>query len=300
MDRWKSALLVLAGACSYGILSTIVKLAYADGFDPGGVTGSQGLFGALLLLVLTLACKQWGPVSPRQWLALLGVGAFVGLTGVFYYSSLTYIPASLGIVLLFQFTWIGVLAESLLEKKRPSTAKLVSLVLLLAGTILSANLFADEAMRVSWMGILLGLLSAVTYAAFIMASGRLALSVNPWMRSLALSLGSFLMVCMVFPPVFLVDGSLGAGLWKWGLLLAVFGIVFPNLSFTYGVPRIGSGLATILGSAELPTATLLSYVILQEHVTPVQWAGVALILAGIVVAEIRLEKQPYQEQQQAG
>ncbi len=48
------SLLVLLGACSYGILAIFVKLAYAEGFSLGEVIGSQYLFGWIILLAITL------------------------------------------------------------------------------------------------------------------------------------------------------------------------------------------------------------------------------------------------------
>jgi len=40
----KGILLVFFGACSFGILSTFVKLAYHDGYTLGDVTGAQAFF----------------------------------------------------------------------------------------------------------------------------------------------------------------------------------------------------------------------------------------------------------------
>ena len=46
---FKGILLVFLGACSFGILSTFVKLAYADGYSLSDVSGTQSFFGAILL-----------------------------------------------------------------------------------------------------------------------------------------------------------------------------------------------------------------------------------------------------------
>ncbi len=39
-------------------------------------------------------------------------GCLVGLTSIFYYGAMQYLPASLTIILMFQFVWIGVILES--------------------------------------------------------------------------------------------------------------------------------------------------------------------------------------------
>ncbi|HJV46953.1 MAG TPA: DMT family transporter [Bacillota bacterium] len=291
MNDLKAVIYILIGASSYGILSTIVKLAYDNGFQPNEVTGSQAFFGVLILVGLIFLFGKRESLSIRHWLLLLLVGIISGLTGVFYYSALQFVPASIGIVLLFQFTWMGVLMESILDRRRPSVEKILSILFLLAGTLFAGDILATGLTTIPIVGIVLGLLSAATYAGFILASGRLVPHVNPWMRSMILGLGSFIVVCVTFPPHFLINGSLFHGLWFWGLLLAFFGIVLPNLLFTYGVPKVGAGIATILGAVELPMAVLLSRFVLQEQVSGVQWIGVVLILVGIVMAEMRLTKR---------
>lgn len=51
----KYALLVFLGGCSYGILSTIVKIAYAAGLTPAEVCGGQ-VFSACF-------CCGWRPCA---------------------------------------------------------------------------------------------------------------------------------------------------------------------------------------------------------------------------------------------
>jgi drug/metabolite transporter (DMT)-like permease len=290
MIYWRSIMLVFLGACSYGILSTFVKFAYKAGFSPGEVSGSQMFLAALLMWVLALLVSR-ERATAKQWLLLVGVGATTGLTGVFYYRALQYVPASIAIVLLFQFTWIGVLVEAVLLRRRPETGKVIALILLLLGTVLAGGLFGSGFGQFTLAGVLLGLLSAVTYALFIIFSGRVAPQVNPWLRSAIMLTGASLLTFIVYPPSFFTNGSLWNGLLWWGGLLALFGGIVPTLFFTVGVPHIGSGLATILGAAELPTAVFLSSFVLREQVGIVQWIGVFVILMGIAVPEIVRKKQ---------
>ncbi len=199
MIYWRSIMLVFLGACSYGILSTFVKFAYKAGFSPGEVSGSQMFLAALLMWVLALLVSR-ERATAKQWLLLVGVGATTGLTGVFYYRALQYVPASIAIVLLFQFTWIGVLVEAVLLRRRPETGKVIALILLLLGTVLAGGLFGSGFGQFTLAGVLLGLLSAVTYALFIIFSGRVAPQVNPWLRSAIMLTGASLLTFIVYPP----------------------------------------------------------------------------------------------------
>lgn len=280
---------VFLGACSYGILSTFVKLAYTEGYQVGEVVGGQMFFGALFMVLPWIFIKK-SVMTGKQRLQLMGVGLTIGSTGIFYYACLQYLSASMAIVMLFQFTWIGVLLEAIVDRRWPSKEKWLVLLIILVGTIFAAGVMESEASPFSISGIILGLLSALTYSLFILFSGKVATTVDSWSRSTMMSIGSVLTVFLVFPPKFLISGALFEGLFRWVFLLGFFGVMIPTLLFSIGVPKIGVGMATILGSAELPVAVLLSGLVLHEEVSFLQWLGVVLILIAIAIPELRRRK----------
>lgn len=116
---------VFLGACSFGILSTIVKLAYKEGFSFREVTMGQYGFGWVIMLILWVIFSRQ-KISTKQFIRLAAVGACTALTGVFYYYSLQTIPASIAIILLFQFSWMGIVFHSIATKKWPSRSTLLS------------------------------------------------------------------------------------------------------------------------------------------------------------------------------
>ncbi|QNG60512.1 EamA family transporter [Bacillus sp. PAMC26568] len=282
---FKYSFLVLIGACSYGVISTIIKLAYAQGFTVNEVIGSQYLAGFFMFLFCVILFSR-KKASLKQALILIFTGITTSLTGIFYGMSLQTIPASIAIILLFQFTWIGIVIESIAEKKMPSPDKVLAAGILLIGTFMAGNIFGNDAWSLNDPGIIWGLLSAVSFSLFIFASGRVATELPSLNRSLFMSLGAAGFLLVIFSPEFLVNGSMQSGLWIYALLLGFFGVFIPVVLFSIGTPKIGSGIATILGAAELPTAIICSIIILKEQVTAVQIAGIAMILLGIVTPQL--------------
>jgi drug/metabolite transporter (DMT)-like permease len=286
INRSIASLFVLTAAACYGLLSPLVKMAYADGLHPADLTAAQAVVGALGIWIVCLAATRKVPKLPaRTVLALCGCGALGGLTGVFYFTSLQDLPASFAILLLFQFTWMGMVLEWRNTRRPPARNQLWALALILAGTVFAAGQTDSLPSTISIFGVAMGLLSAICYTGFIHLSGHIAVNVSPWWRSAWISTGSVAVTLIVFPPRFLWNGTWQNGLGEWAGWIALFGTILPSVLFTAGVSRIGTGLAATLGSIELPVAVSLSAWWLAEPVTAAQWMGVLLILVGILVAE---------------
>lgn len=286
MKFWHYALIVFLGGCCYGILSTFVKLAYAAGFTVSDVTGAQYFFGVVLAWLAVLLTNK-KKLTRRQITKLILSGIPFGLTGIFYYQALQTLNASLAIVFLFQFVWIGALLEWMFHKRKPTKRKLVSIGLLLVGSVLAANIFFQESLTLSWQGTVWGMLAACSFSTFVFLSSSVEKAAPPILKSALLSTGGVITVFLVFPPTFLFDMDVLVGVLPYGLALGVFGVVLPPLLFSIGMPHVGSGLGTILTSSELPVVLIMSSLVLAEPISLPQWIGVIIILLGIVSSNLR-------------
>lgn len=286
----KGIFLVLFGACSFGILSTFVKLAYAEGYTLGDVTGTQALFGALMLWTLHLLqsnlSKKPKPTLTTHWLKLVGAGFFTGLVSLTYYQCVKFVPASLAIILLMQFVWISVLLELFIYKKKPNKAQIFAIIFILAGTVLASGFTDTKLADINLVGVAFGLLAALCYAIFLMLNGKLGNEYPPLQKSALMITGACLLIFVVLPPHFLFNGALGGSLLKWGMILAIFGTVIPPLCFASGIPRAGFTLSSILSSAELPVAVSMSALVLHEPVGPMRWLGVFVILGAMLLPNL--------------
>lgn len=289
MKTWQYALIVFIGGCCYGALSTFVKLAYSAGFTSSDVTGSQFLMGTLLIWIVALFSKRKKLSLPKIGKLLL-CGIPLGLTSLFYYQSLQSLNASLAIIFLFQFVWIGSIFEWVFYKKTPTSGKVVSIAILVIGSIFAAGILAEGSGEMTWQGTVWGLLSALTYTTFIFLSGTVEKDIPAVQKSAFFTTGGLITVFILFPPTELFHLPVLIDIAPYGLYLGLLGVVLPPLLFTIGMPHIGPGLGTILTSSELPVAVILSSLVLAEHVSMSQWLGVVLILGGIVAGNLNINK----------
>lgn len=175
----KGILLVFFGACSFGILSTFVKLAYHEGYTLGDVTGAQAFFGAVILWMLfffqrrTASYKAKAIVPQTPWWKMVLAGTCTGLVSIFYYQCVKLVPNSVAIILLMQFIWMSILMEYLIFKKKPTGLQLFAILLVLGGTVLASGMAETSIESMDLKGIGFGLLAAICYAGFLLLSGRI-------------------------------------------------------------------------------------------------------------------------------
>jgi drug/metabolite transporter (DMT)-like permease len=289
----KGSIFIALGASSYGMLGTFVKLAYHDGFSTAEVTLSQFGLGFIGLFVLTLfrkrgtvpATKTSGSKSISK---LIVAGTSLGLTSIFYYLAVQYITVSVGIVLLMQTVWMGVILEMILHKKAPGLRKIVSVFIILAGTVLATSLF-KQSVSINWTGFGWGMMAALSYTATMYSSNHLELHFPPLKRSLYMILGGLIIICLIFHASLNLNFSYRIFL-HWGLLLSLFGTILPPLLFTRGMPLVGMGLGAIIASVEIPVSVLMAHILLKEPVSFLQWVGVTLILFAVVLMNTKQTK----------
>jgi drug/metabolite transporter (DMT)-like permease len=295
----KGVLLVALGASSYGMLATFVKLAYSDvssqglHYTPAEVIVAQFVIGIFVVLLLNFFQKnrkknQVVKASATDIKKLMLVGTSTGLTSIFYYLAVKYIPVSIGIVLLMQTVWMGVLLEAILEKKSPSKIKLFSVFIVLIGTLLATNVIANT-VTLDWRGIVLGLLAAASFTTTMFAANKVALSISSLQRSLYMLFGG---IVVVFIFAFLTQKTPFNFdiFYKWGILIALFGTVIPPLLLNAGFPLTGIGLGSIVSALELPVSVMMAFLVLNETVVFSQWAGILLIILAIVLMNINFKK----------
>ncbi|MED3882570.1 DMT family transporter [Priestia megaterium] len=282
------ALLVFLGGCSYGVVSTFVKLGYSEGFRLSEVTGSQYFFGAIMLWTISIFVPK-DRLQCKQWLTLAIGGIPMGLTGIFYNQALGYINASFAIILLLQFTWLSMVLQYVFTKEAPSRKSLISTIIILFGSVLASG-FLQTGIIFSLAGIGWGILAAVSFSSFIFISGNTNIPVHPIYKSAIMTTGASLLIFISLPPVFLINGVLTDGLFMYGLLTGFFGSLVPPILFNIGMPKVGGSLGTILSASELPMAVIMSTLVLHETVTFLQWVGVITILSGIAYPNIQSHK----------
>ncbi|TDS57536.1 EamA family transporter [Myroides indicus] len=302
----KGVFLVAIGASSYGMLASFVKLAYKEGFTTAEVTLAQVLLGLLGVFIINLCRKKkLNEIDPslKDIRNLMLGGTSIGLTSVLYYIAVSYIDASIAVVLLMQSVWIGVVIESLITKSFPSQLKIACVVLILIGTILATNVLGSE-IQLDYRGAIFGFLGACSFAATMYSTGEIANHLAAPKRTMFMLFGASAIVLLFafitqigpnnFEKMYLFYQSFSDNsssvrdfdwriFYSWGILLSLFGTILPPIFLNMGFPITGVGLGSIVSSLELPASVTVAFFLLGENVIFIQWLGILIILSSIVL-----------------
>lgn len=284
---FKYFFIVFAGACCFGVLSTFVKLAYNEGYHTSQIAFLQAFIGAISLWIIhylqTVRINRPAIiVSFKNCYTLLLTGVAIGLTTYVYYRSVYYINASLAIVILMQFTWLGILIEWLCFKVKPQRSHIVLVFIILCGTLMAGGALDKGTQLLSLKGVALASLSSLLYAVYIVANSKVGKGLPTFYKSAVIMTGSALGIFVFNLVDLLYSNYFDSRLFKWTAFLALFGTIIPPILFAKGISKIGVGLSTILMTAELPVAVISAYVFLHEDISFLQWFGVAWMLLATI------------------
>lgn len=279
MQKLSASFFILIASISYGSLGIVAKFAYAQGVSPGMLALFQMFFGVVFFVLLKPQKLTSFFKVPKKTALLLGLGgAMSALTAYFYYASLGILSASTAIIMLFQFVWIGLALELWHKKRMPSKSEVISVLLCYAGTYLSVGMQDSDA---KLYGLFLGFLSGAAFAVYIYFSSTLCLEEDSDTRAFWIILSAFVSIFVL--SIFDLEFTNLAATLKWGSICGVLGVLIPFYIYAVYSPRIGVAATSLIGSAELPSALLLSMAFLGERLSGFQIVGSLLVFFAIFI-----------------
>ena len=282
-------LFAVLGVLGFSFKAILVKLAYlAHPVDPVTLLAWRMIYAAPFFAVMALWAERSAAakaMTMRDVAALVALG-FVGyyLSSYTDFAGLQYISASLERLILFTYPTVVVLLSALVYRKPVTGRTLAALLLCYGGVVL---VFAND-LRVAPRGgdvVLGGVLvfaSAALYAVYLVFAAPViqrlgSLRFIAW-AMLASTVFVFAQFALTHPlSVLAVPPRVHA----LSLAMAVFSTVLPTWLMAEALKRIGANRAALVGSLGPVFTIALGFLLLDEPLHPIQFAGVALVLAGV-------------------
>ena len=233
--------------------------------------------------------RRFGPPPPRHWRHAAVAGTFFAADLILWHHAIGDVGAGLATTLAnLQVVLVAIAAWALLGE-RPSRNVALAVPLVFGGAVLISGVIGEGAYGEDpALGALYGVLTAVAYTGFILVLRDAA-------RDLRRPAGPLFEATLVATGVAIVAGALIGELdlapsWPahgWLLTLALTSQVLGWLLIAVALPRLPASLTSIVLTVQPVGSVVLGIVLLGEQPAPLQLVGVAVIVAGIVVATRR-------------
>lgn len=265
----------IASAC-FGFLGIFGKWAFQNGLSVGELLSYRFTLAALLIWIFLLLFRpQWVLLNFKQ----TAIAALLGVFGYAFFSTLYFeavqgLSVTLAALLLYTYPfWVNIFSHAFTHDK---ISRKEALCLVMAFTGLVLLLWGHIEVHNAW-AILMGLGSAISYAAYVMLSGRLQKTVRPVSSALYVITFGALALSLFHQPPFGQIRHLTEIQASSIIGLAVICTVIPLILELAALQKLRSKEVALLMMIEPITAALMGAMIFHESLSLRQLAGALLI-----------------------
>ena len=263
---------------------------YAD-VSPETGTLFRSLYGLpILALVAWAEQRRHGPLPASTIRLAIVAGVFFAGDLTFWHHAVDAVGAGLGTVLgNLQVIVVGIVAWLFLGE-RPTRQALLAIPIVLVGVVLISGLAGSGAYGANpQLGVVLGLLTAVCYAGYLIVIRRGGRDTRHAAGPVAISTASTAVVAALI-GLLITDVNLVPS-WPAHGWLALLGITSQSAGYlliSISLPRLPSLLVSIILLSQPVATVFLSRFLLSETPSPTQVLGIVLVIGGIALATVPL------------
>ena len=204
--------------------------------------------------------------------------AFYSAATITYFSASMYIGTGLAMVIFFTYPAIIMLFNWVWHRKPIPKTYYIAIALILIGLIFLTDL---SSLKYDMIGAGLGILSAVSYAGYIVSNKKIKIS--PLISTLMVSLGCmvtfFILANLQFSFVIPTTLSMWSNIFGMGLICTAL----PILLLLEGLKYISEEKASLLSVLEPVFVVVFGIMLLGEKISVPQIVGIFTILCGALI-----------------
>lgn len=284
----------ILGVILFSAKAVIVKLVYQYQVDYLTLLLFRMVFSFPFYLAIVLWKKPSKPkaITKKDWLWLVFFG-FIGyyMASLFDFMGLQYLKAGLERIILFIYPTIVVFLSWIFFKKKLTKNQFIAILVTYVGVLIA---FWDE-LGLQGEDVVLGgfliLLSAITYASYLVGSGWLIPKFGMVQFTSYAMIVSTVVVCIHF----LFQGNYNLfqypkEVYLLGLTMAIFCTLIPSFLVSAAIERLGASTFSIFGSLGPVATIILAFIFLEETITSLQVLGMCIVILGVTLVSVKWKK----------
>jgi drug/metabolite transporter (DMT)-like permease len=281
-------LMLLATIVIWAFNITVTRYVLTHGFRPLAYASIRYTGAVLLSVSLALALERSLAVGGRRDLGLLGLATLMLFLNqlAFVYSLRLTTGTTVALILGSMPVFTGIVSVAV-GLERPGARFWLGTLVAFGGVALVA-VGSGGGLSTSLGGELLAVGLSASWAVYSVAVAPLMRNYSPYrISAIVLAAMSVPLLAVASPQLAAQDYRLGWLVWL-ALAFAIVGpLTLTNVLWYRSIERVGPSRAALLVNLQPFLAALFAYLVLSEHITGLQVAGGALILAGILLERTR-------------
>lgn len=280
--KFKGTVCGIVAAVCYGTNPLGALPLYADGINATSVLFYRYSLACALLGLFLVIRGQDLRVSRKEFWTLARLGVMFVISSLTLFYSFIYMEAGVASTLLFVYPVMVAVLMAVFFKEKIKVVTVVSILLALCGIALLYR--GKGGVTLSSLGVILVMLSSLSYALYIIAVNKLNLKMSA--MKLTFYVLFFGTVCIVITS-FIGSDHLQmlhtAKSWACAWMLALLPAVVSLVLMAIAVREIGSTPTAIMGALEPLTAVVIGILIFGESFTARLAVGIVMILSAVVL-----------------
>jgi drug/metabolite transporter (DMT)-like permease len=282
MNRALGFFYVLLAGIGFGFIGIFSRIAFRSGMSVGELLTWRFACASLILWIALLFInpKLLKP-NPKQILVSIALGMFgYAIFSTLYFKAIEGISVPLAALLLYTFPiFVNLVGHFFFSEKM---TRLQSISLFLSCIGLGILLWGPIVVN-SKIAVLYGLGSGITYAIYVLISGRVQKNIHPLSSSVYVITAATFGLFLFHQPNLHQVTQLTTTQLTCVVGLAIVSTIGPLTFFLAGLQRLPTGQASITAMIEPVVAAMAAGLILGENLTHFQMLGAGVILAALIL-----------------
>lgn len=274
-------------AVSYGTNPMFALPLYAVGLTAASVLVYRYLAAALIMALMMAYGRRSLRLSGRELPLTVIAGCLIALSSIFLFEAYRVMDVGLASTLLFVQPVLLAIILRVFFKERITARTMVSIAVCVAGVAFLCN--PGEGANVSARGIVLVLMSALSYAVYLLMVNRTRLSRMDSAKLTFYALAFGQIILCAYSGCYTRLQGVPADWLLWGCVIGI--ALFPTiLSFStvnLALRFVGPIPVAILGALEPITGLIIGVMLFGEVLTLRALVGVVLILFAVIILVTR-------------
>ena len=271
----------IGAAICYGT-NPIGAQLYKDGMEPPSVLFWRFGLAWVIILLIMLARKESLRINRKEFGAVSALGLLFLASSLTLYESFKLMSVGVASTILFVYPVITAAIMTLIFKERLTLMTSLSIILSFIGVMMLY--WTPGGSTLDTLGVILVLVSAITYAIYIIVMNRSNLKMSSFKINFYVigycTLGMAVFALLSGNPIQIPQNATS---WFYAIWLAVVPATLSLVLMVYASKYVGATPTAILGALEPLTAVLIGIFIFNESFGLHLAIGIALILSAVVI-----------------